>query len=67
MKKTTFLLWEFWKKMKKKKKRRRRKSTLKAIMTVNFPKLERESDIQITEAQKTPGVLNANKVLQDTL
>lgn len=36
-------------------------------MTVNFPKLEREIDIQITETQKTPGVLNPNKVLQDTL
>ena len=65
MKKTTFLLWEFQKKMKKK--RRRRKSTLKAVKTVNFPKLEREIDIQITEAQKTPGVLHLNKVLQDTL
>lgn len=50
-----------------KKKRRRRKSTLKAVKTVNFPKLEREIDIQITEAQKTPGVLNPNKVLRDTL
>ena len=50
-----------------KKKRRRRKSTLKAVKTVNFPKLEREIDIQITEAQKTPGVLHLNKVLQDTL
>lgn len=42
-------------------------SILKAILTVNFSKLEREMDIWITEAQKTPGVLNPNKVHQDTL
>ena len=55
-KQTTFILWE-------KEKERGTECIVKEIMSENFPRLGKETDIQIHEATQTPNKLNLNRFI----